>query len=375
MAQVTFGINLRTSFNPAPKALVPAGSGSFLIAGRAFNDNQPDTGFALLYNPNNGILPIVWEQTYGSTYSTMFLDAAQLSDGNFIGVGIMFTSIYSGDENLWIVKMDAKDGSVIWEKNFGTPGVKRDGYAVAATSDGGFVVSAIYLDKSGDLKTQVIKYDGNGNQSWEVDLDTGVAYSMIPTSDGSFVLSGATPPDVSGNNRLFVAKVSGDGKLVWNQVYDQFEAYIMLQSGISELSNGDFAVCGKSIWLKIAPNGSMIWGFQNDNLILNTVEEMPDQSLSFAGALLDPNGNSRAYVVNVSPTGSQINWDNTEIESPSSIAQIQLTPSKEVIGTGSTPLGGGSNQLFLAVFHHAEQLAPNQGKAPKSSASATRSAK
>ena len=357
MSQILSGIDINTSYNPQPRALVKTDQGTYLIAGRAFNGSNPDTGFAILYNPG-AFNPIVWDQSYAGDYSTMFFDAAQLRDGNFIAVGISFTSIYAGDEDIWLVKIDANDGSIIWQKTLGSAGVKRDGYAVTASSDGGFAISALYLVQGQEsLKSQIIKFDSDGTQQWETDLDDGVGYSIIQTSDGGYAVCGSTPATGTGNTNMFAAKLDSGGGITWQTVYTDLTIYVMLQSDIIENADGTFTMCGKNVLMKVDASGNVLWAHQNYSLDMNSVM-ITDSGYAVAGGLIDVNGATRAYIAGVDDTGKKLNWDNTEILYNSTIAGIALTAGGQIMGVGSAPYGASTSELFVCTFTNVSTLFP-----------------
>lgn len=357
MSQIISGVDLSFSYSPQPQALIKTKSNDYLIAGRAFNGSQPDTGFAVLYNPYSGN-PVIWEESYSGQYSTMFLDAALLKDGNFIAVGIWFTSVYAGDENIWLVKINSTDGSVIWQKNIGEKGVKRDGYAVTASKDGGFVVSSLAIKHgSSELNNVVMKFDANGDQEWSTYLDDKVGYSIITTQNGNYAMCGATAPDSGGNNQIFAALLDPSGKILWEKTYTTYSIYVLLNSDITENSNGDFTIAAKSVLMRITGKGNVIWEHQNIDLVLNSVIEAKDDTYAVAGSrLINGMGFQRAYVAGVDQSGVKLLWDNTEITYNSNIPQIVFDDEQNIVTTGSIPYGPNTSELFACVFANAKVL-------------------
>lgn len=357
MSQIVMGLNIPTNFNPQPNALVKTSDGKYLIAGRAFNTSGPNTGFALLYDPK-AFNPITWQQSYKGNFDTMIEGAAQLKDGNFLAVGIWFTSGTSGDENLWLVKINSADGSELWQKNIGTPGVKSDGYSVTATDDGGFVVTCLVINyvPSVTMKTKVVKFDTDGNQVWETELDQGIGYSIINTSDGGFAVCGSSLPDQYFNSNFFAAKLDASGKIVWQKVYDDLTIYVLLHSDLVENPDGSIAMCGKNVLMKIDASGNKIWANQNTALDLDSIIALPNGSYVVGGGIIDASISvTRAYLAGVGSDGKTLNWDNTELLYNSNIAGITLADQNLVMATGSVP-GGGGSQLFIALYDNLKTL-------------------
>lgn len=348
MAQISWGPIIPTpSFTGQPQALKYTIDHNYLVAGRAFHQGGNDTGFATLVN---SVGQVIWEKNYSGDFSTMFMDIDQLKDGNFIAVGIWFTSIYSGDENLWIVKIDAKTGGIIWQKNMGTPGIKTDGYSVAATHDGGFAVTALQLGNNAN--SEVIKFDNSGNQIWKTGFENKIAMSIIETKDGNLAISGSIPGD-NGNSHIFAAKLDNNGNVQWNRDYTSNEVYVFINSysSIYENADGTFVIVAKSVLMKIDTNGNVIWDHQNTNLTLTSAIELPNKQYAVSGGMIGSDHYTRAYVACLDSDGKAIEWDNTNSLYNSTLAEVVLNGQQEV-----TAVGAFETNLYLSTFIHEANL-------------------
>ena len=147
------------------------------------------------------------------------------------------TSVGFGGQDYWVVKIDA-NGNKLWEQTFG--GTSVDNFSVLRrTSDGGFLLGGSSASGAGGNKTSagfgdqdywVVKIDANGNMLWDKSFG-GAAYDYLagiqPTSDGGYILAGGSQSGASGNkasagygdgNDIWLIKIDANGTKVWEQV-------------------------------------------------------------------------------------------------------------------------------------------------------------
>jgi hypothetical protein len=134
---------------------------------------------------------VEWQHRFTSKESSVARDVKQTKDG-YIVVGYTGTRMY-------LLKLD-KAGKVVKQQTVGD----GFGYSVAVTKDGGFVAAGkdskgIYVVKtSADLKTDWEKHFGGSFSE---------AYSVIPTKDECFVVTGLRSDD-----DVFLLKFEGEKK-------------------------------------------------------------------------------------------------------------------------------------------------------------------
>ena len=147
------------------------------------------------------------------------------------------TSAGFGGQDYWVVKIDA-NGNKLWEQTFG--GTSVDFFSVLRrTSDGGFLLGGSSASGAGGNKTSagfgdqdywVVKIDANGNMLWDKSFG-GAAYDYLagiqPTSDGGYILAGGSQSGASGNkasagygdgNDIWLIKIDANGTKVWEEI-------------------------------------------------------------------------------------------------------------------------------------------------------------
>lgn len=355
MSQLLFAETFDTGASVMTTSTIQASNGDYILAGRLFNDDDSSAAVAIRINPE-GV--VVWERIYSADYTVFFKSITQLADGTFIATGSYFYSNISGDEYIWVVKLDAM-GKKIWEETFGGEEEQNDGYAVTATSDGGYVVTGLVLDKeTGQPSTWVLKFDKSGNQQWDKVFNSGIAFAVTQTKDGGYALSGAHNVAGSLNSNVYVVRLDEKGNTLWEKIYQDYEVYVLLESGITETGEGDLVVVAKSVLMRLDAQGNVIWTRQNGNLGLNSVVQMPDGTYGIGGSL-NVNYFDHAYVAVIDSQGEKIIWDNTEILYNSGMAQVLVNCNGFLTGGGFGPVDINNSLMFLAIFDPATTIALN----------------
>ncbi|HEX2953361.1 MAG TPA: hypothetical protein VHR47_05190 [Bacillota bacterium] len=334
--------------------LVQAINGDYAIAGRVFlpNGNSMATAIRTDLSAN-----IIWQRIYSAPFTTFFTAIDQVADGDFVATGSYFYSPFSGDEYIWVVKLN-RDGDKVLEEAFGSKEEQSDGEDVTATSDGGFAVTGLFREKLSDRTgTRVLKFGRDNSLEWDQRFDTGVAYAIRQTRDGGYILSGARQIPDSLNSNPYVLRLDAKGNKLWEQVYTDYQVYVLLNSGVAETQTGNFVLALKSLLMEIDCCGKVIWARQSDALNMGTVALLPRQTPVFGGSLI-VNNFDHAFVVALDEQGENILWSNTEISFPSGINQIILNRAGFITATGYLPINITNSQMFLAVYDSAQTIVP-----------------
>lgn len=166
---------------------------------------------------------LVWAKAYGGTNDEVANSIVPASDGVVIAG---YTSSKDGDVtgyhgtqaffiDMWALKLNG-DGNIVWAKTYG--GTWDDAVtSMVATSDGGFVLAGATGSNDGDVVANhnakdgnedawIVKIDAAGNKQWVKNFGgpgDEVAYSLS-LNPGGFTISGiaeGTGGDVTGNYR------------------------------------------------------------------------------------------------------------------------------------------------------------------------------
>jgi hypothetical protein len=191
--------------------------GGYIVAGYS-NSTDGDGAGNYIYNGYtqawvvklNTTGAIIWQKTFGGQgYGPVSAKSIQPTlDGGYIVAG--YITPYNNDA--WVVKLDAI-GAVQWGRSLG--GTQLDvAESIQPTNDGGYIVAG--YTTSGDVAVNhpyngysdawIVKLSNLGVIEWQkASGGTGndVAYSIIPTLDGGYIVAGyttSTDGDVIGNH-------------------------------------------------------------------------------------------------------------------------------------------------------------------------------
>jgi|SRR6185436_1165211 len=157
-----------------------------------------------------------WDYRFGGTFDDNLHSVQQTADGGFMLGGFSRSNI-SGDKtqpkwgnaDYWLVKIDSM-GIKQWDKDIG--GIHWDDlYSMQQTTDGGYILGGASNSDSGGDKSQnsyggydywIVKTDSLGNKLWDKDFggnDHDYLYSIQQTMDGGYILGGYSSSFISGN--------------------------------------------------------------------------------------------------------------------------------------------------------------------------------
>jgi hypothetical protein len=164
----------------------------------------------------------------------------QSSDGGYVVVGGT-SSFGAGGVDIYVVKLDS-GGNVQWTKTIG--GSYYDiAYSIVQSSDGGYIVAGgTESFGAGKADIFVVKLDSSGNVVWAKTIGGSKgdrARSIIQSSDGGYVIVGGTESFGAGKADISVVKLDSSGNVVWTKTIGDGGASSIIQS-----SDGGYVVAG-----------------------------------------------------------------------------------------------------------------------------------
>jgi hypothetical protein len=156
-------------------------------------------------------------------------------------------SFGAGSADIFLIKTYA-NGNIIWAKTYG--GTNSDeAYSVHQTSDGGYIVAgATYSFGAGNYDIFLMKTDANGNVIWAKTYggtSTDYAYSVQQTSDGGYIVAGYTASFGAGSGDIFLIKTDANGNVQWAKTYGGIGWD--LAYSVQQTSDGGYIVAGLTI--------------------------------------------------------------------------------------------------------------------------------
>jgi hypothetical protein len=203
--------------------VLPTADGGYLFAGISLsssggNKTAPFYGIQdiwLVKTDASGNMQ--WDSSYGGNQSESINAIVHAQDGGYLFGGSSrtttlatgnLTALSFGLDDFWLVKTD-ENGVIQWQRNYG--GTSNDELrSIVPTSDGGYLLGGTSLSGITGNKTTVnignadywlVKIDVNGNIEWDKTYGGTLAdnlRSVVPLSDGGFLLAGHSNSGISG---------------------------------------------------------------------------------------------------------------------------------------------------------------------------------
>ncbi|HOP95119.1 MAG TPA: Ig-like domain-containing protein [Dictyoglomaceae bacterium] len=260
--------------------------GGYIAAGTTNSFRAGSTDVYVLKLDENG--NVLWQKTFGGINDDWAYSVQQTTDGGYIVAGYT-VSIENGYDDVYVLKLDS-DGKLLWEKTYG--GTYSDwAYSIQQTNDGGYIVAGwTYPYGSGNIDAYILKLDSDGELEWYKSYggsDNDWASSIQQTTDGGYIVAGWTGSSGAGCYDVYVLKLDENGELEWQKTFggssDDY-AY-----SIQQVSDGGYIVAGYTASfgtgyddvyvLKLNTNGDLLWqktfgesGYDRASSIQQTIE-------------------------------------------------------------------------------------------------------
>ena len=217
--------------------------GGYIVAGATSSFGAGSGDIILIKTDANG--NISWAKTYGRAGWDEARSVQQTSDGGYIVAG-RTNSFGAGSYDIILIKTNA-NGNISWAKTYGGTDYE-EASSVQQTSDGGYIVAGrTYSFGAGGYDIILIKMNANGNISWAKTYggtDYEEASSVQQTSDGGYIVAGATSSFGAGGYDIILIKTDANGNISWAKTYggtDWDEA-----RSVQQISDGGYIVAGRT---------------------------------------------------------------------------------------------------------------------------------
>jgi hypothetical protein len=159
--------------------------------------------------------------------------------------------------------LDPMGGALAWSRTYG--GTSSEiAYSVVQTSDGGYVLAGDTSSfGAGGRDFWLVKTNSTGHMLWSQTYggtDEDVAYSVVETLDGGYALAGRTHSFGPGWCNFWLVKTDSAGTMLWNQTYgtgdNSARSVVQTSDGgyaLAGYSHGDFSL------VKTDSAGTMLW--------------------------------------------------------------------------------------------------------------------
>jgi len=197
--------------------------GGFILGG--WTETNGGFNYDMRVMKTDSLGHLQWQRVLGGPYIDTWANVVATSNGDFLVAGDLGVSQVniSAIEKLYAARLDT-DGSVIWERTYGSGSTQNQLNSVKECSNGAFIAAGDY---SNDVKGVLLKIAANGDSLWMRtyqhpplvgQFTTHLLQDVVPEPDGGFSACGMLN---DGQQDLWVIRVDSFGCLVPGcQMYD-----------------------------------------------------------------------------------------------------------------------------------------------------------
>jgi hypothetical protein len=224
--------------------MVALPAGGYLLVGSTASQGAGMGDAWIIKIADNGT--IAWQKTYGTPQRDYASDVLALPGGGALVVGV-----FAGLSALMKVN---DDGTVAWQKAFN--GASDGGLLthVQQAADGGYVLEGSHFNTTDGYTPSIVKLDGAGAIQWQKHLAIGSDFGagLLANADGSVLLAGTINggPTATAYVPSFttLTRLNGDGTLAWSRHYDvnavPADPYVAYAYGLMHLTDGGAVLFG-----------------------------------------------------------------------------------------------------------------------------------
>ena len=357
----TFGIIL----NNYGSSVQQTTDGGYIIVGSTCTDSNSVSHFYDVYlikTDGSGIEQ--WHKTFGGFSAEGGDDVKQTADGGYIITGST-ASFGNGGYDVYLIKTNS-NGDSLWTKTFGGTGHDY-GNSVQQTTDGGYIItgnkeSSFNSSSWGDF--YLIKTDSNGDSLWTKTFGPayGSSQSGQQTTDGGYIIIGATTSFGNGNSDAYLIKTDGNGDSLWTKTFGGIGNDY--GNSVQQTTDGGYIITGDT-WsfgngyadvylIKTNSNGDSLWtktfgGIEFD--VGYSVQQTTDGGYIITGWTESFGVDGKdVYLIKTNSNGSQ-QWtktfDGTWVWGDDVGRSVQQTTDGGYIITGYTEFDWSCSNVYL----------------------------
>ena len=290
-----------------------------------------DSGYAILTNVNDtdtlGAIILIKTKSNGDTlwtkkYRTLSGNGGnslkETSDGGYIICGFSILSSNPLFYETYLIKANSS-GDTLWTKTISTTNFNEEAASIEQTFDGGFFITGSVNYGTGNNVSDVliIKTNSSGDTIFSKIIggplsDGGIGCQQ--TSDGGYIVSGATTSFGAGGGDLYLLRFTINGDTLWTKTFGTG----LGENGkwVIQTSDGGFAATGYSGYdaylVKTDSNGIVMTGINEIAENEMQLKIYPNPFFSYANVEMEKEGADPGYMAIYDAIGQEVKRINVE---------------------------------------------------------------
>jgi hypothetical protein len=332
--------------------------GGYIVAGETSSFGAGLVDVYLIKTDASG--DTLWTRTYGGTNSDYGYSVQQTQDGGYVVAGST-SSFGAGNGDVYLIKTNAS-GDTLWTRTYG--GTDYDnGYSARQTSDGGYIVAGATNSFGNGNQVYLVKTNASGDTLWTrayggTDYEEG--RSVQQTSDGGHIVAGETSSFGAGLVDVYLIKADASGDTLWTRTYGGTS--YDFGSSVQQTSDGGYIIAGYTFsfgagyadvyLIKADAFGDTLWtrtyGGTNDDYG-SSVQQTSDGGYIIAGDTRSFGaGNEAVYLIKTNSQGDTL-WTRTYggTEYDWGNSVQQTSDGGYIIAGGTSSFGAGYYDVYL----------------------------
>ncbi|MCP4550176.1 MAG: hypothetical protein GY835_27255 [bacterium] len=175
-----------------------------------------DGGFLITGVENDRLLLLKLDAAGGEIWSETHTDGGNFSSGHsVIEISGGYVVVGTCNNDIWLLAVDALGGHD-WDTTFDFGGSVDQGRCVAATLDGGYIITGSKVS-GGDRQLLLLKTDAAGSSIWSSQFgatgsDEGLA--VVQTPEGGYLIAGGSDSEETSGNDAWILETTAAGALI-----------------------------------------------------------------------------------------------------------------------------------------------------------------
>lgn len=213
-----------------------------ILWSKSFGGTREDQGLGLVEMPNGDLVVcgyqsvsdseealfvartdkkgnLIWVKSYNPAQHIKRGNSVTLApNGDLVVVGYMQTTLASNNKDVYVTRINAANGDMIWDKTFDIAGKDDFGRAAVMAKDGNIVIAgeAAADGKAGGLLFKIDGTGTNNNPIWNEAIPKTTFYGLTQATDGGYFITGRQTINDNFED-LYIGRFTSEGTNIWSK--------------------------------------------------------------------------------------------------------------------------------------------------------------